>query len=237
MAASKLGVRATIVMPLNTPEIKWKNVERLGATVILKGNDFDEAKVEGRRLVLEKGMTDIPPFDDPYVIAGQGTVGVEILRQAGDLDDVEAIFCCAGGGGLVAGIASYVKRLRPSIKIFAVETLDSYALTHSLREGAQSRLPQVGLLLMGRPYAWLGPRPFGSRRAYTRSVVEPAGALSVAGLKRWLSLTRKAQVEQFALEKGQVQAEFPGSSNGPFVFFPDVNVLLSSRFIQGGVPL
>lgn len=258
MAAQRLGIKATIVMPLNTPEIKWRNVERLGATVILSGNDFDEAKAEGRRLVNQLEMTDIPPFDDPYVIAGQGTVGVEILRQAGNLDDVEAIFCCAGGGGLVAGIASYVKRLKPSIQIFAVETLDSYALTHSLRMGTQSKLPQVGLFADGAAVCVVGAETLRIASCLldgvilvsnddicaaikdifedTRSVVEPAGALSVAGLKRWLALTRKDPLNHFSLKSGQAQAKFPGNPNTPFVFFPDVNVLLSSRFVQDRVP-
>ncbi|KAJ9089433.1 threonine deaminase [Entomophthora muscae] len=257
MAAKKLGINATIVMPLNTPAIKWKNVERLGAKVILKGNDFDEAKVEGRRLVQENGMTDIPPFDDPYVIAGQGTIGVEILRQAGNLDDIEAIFCCCGGGGLVSGIASYVKRLKPSIKIFAVETTDSYALTHSLRTGSQSSLPQVGLFADGAAVCVVGAETLRIASSLldgvilvtnddicaaikdvfedTRSVVEPAGALSVAGLKRWLSLTRRCTIDPFPMEKGEVQTAFSRNSNGPFVYFPDTQVLLSSKFLQSWV--
>jgi threonine dehydratase len=104
LAAKKLGIKATIVMPKIAPEIKVESVRRLGAKVVLFGNDFDEAKKECMRLTKEQGLTFVPPFDDPYVIAGQGTVGVEILRQVKQ-DRLDAIFVCCGGGGLLAGIA------------------------------------------------------------------------------------------------------------------------------------
>ncbi|KAJ1728934.1 threonine deaminase, partial [Coemansia biformis] len=124
LSAQQLGIKATIVMPVLTPAIKWKNVERLGAQVLLHGSGFDEAKKECSRLEKLHGLTNIPPFDDPLVIAGQGTIGMEILRQKRP-QDIDAIFVAVGGGGLIAGVGAYVKRVCPSIKIIGVETEDS----------------------------------------------------------------------------------------------------------------
>lgn len=207
MAAQKLGIQATIVMPVMTPPIKWKNVKKMNAQVVLHGNDFDEAKAECYRLAEEKGLTFIPPYDDPYVIAGQGTIATEILRQI-DASKIDAIFCCVGGGGLISGVASYVKRLFPHIKIIGVETYDSDAMTRSLQAGQRVFLKQVGLFADGAAVRLVGKETFricqdlvdemvlvstdeicaAIRDIFedTRSIVEPAGALGVAGAKRWL---------------------------------------------------
>ncbi|KAH9246357.1 threonine ammonia-lyase, biosynthetic [Batrachochytrium salamandrivorans] len=148
LAANKLGIKATIVMPTFAPEIKVENVRRLGATVVLFGNDFDAAKKECTRLAIEKDLIFIPPFDDPYVIAGQGTVGVEILRQIKQ-DRLDAIFVCCGGGGLIAGIAAYVKRIRPEVQIIGVNTHDSDSMFKSLCAGKQTEIKEAGLFADG----------------------------------------------------------------------------------------
>ncbi|KAI8928946.1 tryptophan synthase beta subunit-like PLP-dependent enzyme [Entophlyctis helioformis] len=207
LAAKHMGVKATIVMPIATPPIKWKNVERLGATVRLFGNDFDEAKTEAARLSEEMGFVSIPPYDDPYVIAGQGTIGVEIFRQH-DFTKIDAIFVCVGGGGLAAGIASYAKRLRPDIKIIGVETYDANAMTLSLLKGERVILPEVGLFADGAAVRSVGVENFRLCRSLidemvmvstdeicaaikdvfedTRGIVEPAGALGLAGAKKYV---------------------------------------------------
>lgn len=148
LAAQKLKINATIIMPLNTPPIKWKNVERLGANVLLFGADFDEAKVECFRISNAQGLTVIHPYDDPLVISGQGTIGMELCRQT-NFNDVYAVFICVGGGGLSAGIASYVKRLYPLVKIIGVETFDACAMTRSLLAKKKVDLEQVGLFADG----------------------------------------------------------------------------------------
>ncbi|KAJ2131686.1 threonine deaminase, partial [Coemansia sp. RSA 921] len=124
MSAKHLGIKATIVMPVLTPAIKWQNVKRLGAEVVLFGSGFDEAKTECSRLEKLHGLTNIPPFDDPHVIAGQGTIAMELLRQKRS-SDIDIVFVAVGGGGLIAGIGAYIKRVYPGIKIVAVETTDS----------------------------------------------------------------------------------------------------------------
>ena len=116
-------------MPSGTPAIKHLNVSRLGGSVILHGNDFDAAKEEAHRLEKQHGLTSIPPFDDPYVIAGQGTIGMEIVRQA-NLQNLEAVFCAVGGGGLIAGIGVYLKRIAPHVRVIGVEADDANAMAH-----------------------------------------------------------------------------------------------------------
>ncbi|PVU98784.1 hypothetical protein BB559_001299 [Furculomyces boomerangus] len=206
-AAKILGIKAKIVMPLLTPDIKWRNVERLGATVVLHGDDFEGAKAECERLVKEEKLTNIPPFDDPYVIAGQGTVGVEILKQH-RAQDIHAIFCAVGGGGLIAGIAAYVKRICPKIKIIGVETHDANAMYSALKEKHPINVGQVGLFADGAAVSQVGLEPFKVSSEFvdevilvsndeicaaikdvfedTRSVLEPAGALGTAGLKKYV---------------------------------------------------
>jgi threonine dehydratase len=139
--------------------IKWRNVERLGATVLLHGADFDEAKTECARLCIERKLTNIPPYDDPYVIAGQGTIGVEILRQTNPAV-LDAIFICVGGGGLTAGIASYVKRVAPNVKIVGVETFDANAMVMSLLAGKRVVLSEVGLFADGAAVRSVGEENF-----------------------------------------------------------------------------
>ncbi|KAJ3108444.1 threonine deaminase [Phlyctochytrium planicorne] len=207
LAAQKMGIKATIVMPVATPPIKWRNVKRLGAEVVLHGNDFDEAKAECFRLSKERSLTNIPPYDDPYVIAGQGTIGVEILRQANH-QDIDAIFVCVGGGGLAAGIVSYVKRLCPGIKVIGVETYDANAMWRSIKKGERVQLDEVGLFADGAAVRVVGEETFRICKDQldemvlvstdeicaaikdtfedTRSIVEPAGALGVAGAKKYI---------------------------------------------------
>ena len=207
-SARKLKIPATIVMPRGTPSIKHLNVSRLGGHVVLHGADFDEAKEECTRREKQDGLINIPPFDDPYVIAGQGTIGMEILQQT-NLQKLKAIFCCVGGGGLIAGIGVYVKRIAPHVKIFGVETYDADAMTQSLAKGERILLRDVGLFADGAAVKTVGEETFRICREViddmirvttdeacaamkdmfedTRSVIEPAGALALAGLKKWVA--------------------------------------------------
>ncbi|KAJ5675595.1 hypothetical protein N7462_008492 [Penicillium macrosclerotiorum] len=207
-SARKLRIPATIVMPAGTPAIKHRNVARLGGSVVLHGNDFDAAKDEAHRLEKQHGLTNIPPFDDPYVIAGQGTIGMELLRQA-NLDKLEAVFCGVGGGGLIAGIGVYLKRIAPQVKIIGVEAYDANAMAQSLDDGQRVFLKEVGLFADGAAVKSVGEEPYRVARDVideviqvstdeicaaikdafedTRSVVEPAGALGLAGLKKYIA--------------------------------------------------
>ncbi|RMZ69779.1 threonine ammonia-lyase biosynthetic [Pyrenophora seminiperda CCB06] len=206
-SARKLKIPATIVMPSGTPDIKHKNVSRLGGSVILHGADFDEAKAEAARLEKLHGLVSIPPFDDPYVIAGQGTVGMELLRQT-NLQDLKAVFCCVGGGGLIAGTGVYIKRIAPHVKIIGVEQYDANAMVESLKAGRRVLLRDVGLFADGAAVKTVGEETFRICQEVvdevvqvttdetcaaikdmfedTRSIVEPAGALALAGLKKWV---------------------------------------------------
>ncbi|HEY8385982.1 MAG TPA: threonine ammonia-lyase, biosynthetic [Porticoccaceae bacterium] len=206
MAARSLGVKATIVMPRTTPQIKITAVRALGGKVVLHGDSFDEASDHAARLVEEQGLVYIHPFDDPEVIAGQGTVALELLRQlSGPLD---AIFVCVGGGGLCAGIAAYVKYVRPEVKIVAVEPDDAACLKAAMDKGRRVKLKQVGLFADGAAVAQIGQETFRILRKTvdevvtvstdeicaaikdifedTRSIAEPAGALAVAGMKKYI---------------------------------------------------
>jgi threonine dehydratase len=206
-AAARLGAKAVIVMPETTPTIKVDAVRARGATALLFGGSFDEAYVEARRIEAEQGLTFIHPFDDPDVIAGQGTIGMEILRQHSR--PLDAIFCCVGGGGLIAGVGAFVKRVRPEIRIVGVETYDADAMTQSLARGERVRLDHVGIFADGAAVKLVGEETFRLAREHvdemirvdndeicaaikdvfedTRSVLEPAGAMAVAGLKSYLS--------------------------------------------------
>ena len=194
-------------MPSGTPSIKHHNVSRLGGLVVLHGDDFDSAKAEAYRLEKLHGLTNIAPFDDPYVIAGQGTIGMELLRQT-NLQQLEAIFCCVGGGGLIAGIGVYIKRIAPHVKIIGVETFDANAMVQSLEERKRVVLRDVGLFADGAAVKTVGEETFrlctevvdeivqvttdetcaAIKDVFedTRSIVEPAGALALAGLKKWV---------------------------------------------------
>ncbi|CAG9936670.1 unnamed protein product [Clonostachys rosea f. rosea IK726] len=206
-SARKLRIPATIVMPEATPAIKHLNVARLGGHVVLHGADFDAAKEECSRREKIDGLINIPPFDDPYVIAGQGTIGNELFGQT-NMAKVDAIFCCAGGGGLIAGIGLYIKRMAPHVKIIAVEAYDANALVQSLKAGKRIVLPSVGLFADGAAVKTVGEETFrickevvdevvevttdeicaAIKDMYddTRSGLEPAGALSIAGLKKYV---------------------------------------------------
>jgi threonine dehydratase len=206
-SARHLKIPATIVMPQGTPAIKHRNVSRLGGNVVLHGPDFDSAKAHCQELEKQHGLINIPPFDDPYVIAGQGTIGKELLEQT-NVHNLKAIFCCVGGGGLIAGIGVYIKRLAPHIKIIGVEATDANALVQSLQAGHRVVLKDVGLFADGAAVKTVGEETFRICQEVvdeviqvttdeicaaikdvfedTRSVLEPAGALSLAGLKKWV---------------------------------------------------
>ena len=195
-------------MPSGTPSIKHLNVQRLGGSVVLHGEDFDSAKSEAHRLEKLHELTDIPPFDDPYVIAGQGTIGMELLRQT-NLQELNAVFCCVGGGGLIAGIGVYIKRIAPHVKVFGVETYDANAMVQSLRKKERVTLSEVGLFADGAAVKNVGEETFrlclevvddiievttdetcaAIKDVFedTRSIVEPAGALALAGLKKYVA--------------------------------------------------
>jgi len=204
LAACRLGCRAVIVMPVTTPGMKVRSVAARGAEVVLHGDTYDEAYAEARRLEAERQLTFIHPFDDPEVIAGQGTIGLEILRQCSQPPD--AIYVAVGGGGLIAGVAAYVKSLWPQVQVIGVEPVDADAMTRSLALGRRVRLEQVGLFADGVAVRQVGELTFELARQYvdamvtvdtdeicaaikdvfedTRSILEPAGALAVAGMKK-----------------------------------------------------
>ncbi|MFW6368314.1 MAG: threonine ammonia-lyase, biosynthetic [Spirochaetota bacterium] len=203
LSAARLGITATIVMPKTTPQIKVDAVRSYGAEVVLIGDSFHDAFAHARSLVEQHGATFIHPFDDPAVIAGQGTVGREILEQ---LPDATHIFVAVGGGGLLAGIALYVKQLRPDIRVIGVEPSDSNVMQQSLRAGKRITLEHVGIFADGVAVKQAGEHTFRIAKEYvddvitvttdeicaaikavfedTRSIVEPAGALSAAGIMK-----------------------------------------------------
>ncbi len=205
LAARELKCAATIVMPGTTPSIKVDAVQALGATVVLEGDSYDAAAAVGKKIAAERGLTFIHPFDDPLIIAGQGTVGMELLRQhSGRLD---AVFIPVGGGGLAAGMAAYIKALRPEIRVIGVEPDDAACLKAALDKGEPTTLEQVGLFVDGVAVKRVGDHTFAVLKDHidqmvlvntdeicaaikdvfddTRVMLEPAGALAVAGLKRY----------------------------------------------------
>jgi threonine dehydratase len=206
LAARRLGIKAIIVMPRTTPAIKVNAVRSLGGRVVLHGDSYDEASGHAQRLVQEKGMTYIPPYDDPDIIAGQGTVGMEILHQ--HPRELHAVFVPVGGGGLAAGVSVYIKHLRPDIKVIGVEPEDAASLYQALLKKKRVTLDQVGLFADGVAVRQIGEEPYRICRQHidevvlvntdeicaaikdifddTRSIVEPAGALAVAGLKKYV---------------------------------------------------
>jgi threonine dehydratase len=148
-------------MPQGTPTIKVRNARRLGAKVVLHGEDFDEAKAECARLAIAHGLAFVPPYDDPLVIAGQGTVGMEILKQVPNSEHLDAIFGAIGGGGLVAGICEYVKRIgSPHTRVIGVETFDGDAMARSLAKGERMTLAEVGPFSDGTAVRIVGEEPF-----------------------------------------------------------------------------
>ena len=207
LAAQRLGVRATVVMPVTTPRIKVAAVSSRGARVELHGDSYHEAYLHARALAKKHRSTFVHPYDDPLVIAGQGTIGMEILRQ--HPHPIDAIFVPVGGGGLIAGIASYVKRVAPRTRVIGVEPVDSAAMFHSLKARRRVTLPHVNLFADGVAVRQVGRETFRLARELvdemvlvdtdeicaaikdifedTRTVLEPAGALALAGAKRWIA--------------------------------------------------
>ena len=207
LAAQRLGVNALIVMPKTTPAIKVDAVRTLGAEIVLHGSSYDDAKARADALAAERGLVYVHPFDDPYVIAGQGTVADEILRQHGP--DIDAIFVAVGGGGLIAGISAFVKSLWPDIRIVGVEPQEAGSMHAALAAGERVTLESVGIFADGVAVKQVGEEPFRIARECvdevilvstdeicaaikdifedTRSIAEPAGALGVAGLKRYVA--------------------------------------------------
>ena len=207
LAARRRGVRAVIVMPVTTPSIKVEAVRALGGEVVLHGDNYDEAYAHARGIEQQQGLVFIHPFDDPDVIAGQGTIGAEILAQAADR--IDAIFVPIGGGGLIAGIAAYVKSKLPGTLIVGVEPEDSAAMKESIEAGRPVTLDHVGIFADGVAVRRVGDETFRLCREYvdeivtvdtdhicaaiqdifedTRSIVEPAGGLAVAGAKQYIT--------------------------------------------------
>lgn len=207
LAASSMGIKATIVMPRTTPDIKVSSVRRHGGKVVLHGDSFDEALAHALKLQARDSLTFVHPYDDPDVIAGQGTVGMEILRQQSR--DLDAIFIPVGGGGLAAGVAAYVKYVRPDVKVIAVEPEDAACLKAALEKKRRVTLPEVGLFADGVAVKQIGKETYKVLRDHvdevitastdeicaaikdafedTRAICEPAGALALAGLKNWVA--------------------------------------------------
>jgi threonine dehydratase len=209
LAAQKLGCAATIVMPITTPHIKVAAVKARGGKVVLHGDTYDEAYAHARGIERRQNLTFVHPYDDPDVIAGQGTIAMEILHQ--HAQPIDAIFVAIGGGGLISGIAAYVKRLRPEIKVIGVQPEDADAMYRSLREGRRVKLAHVGLFADGVAVKQVGRETFRLCRELvddvilvdtdamcaaikdvfedTRAVLEPAGGLAVAGAKAFVERT------------------------------------------------
>ena len=206
LAAQRRGVRAVIVMPVTTPSIKVNAVRSLGGEVVLHGDNYDDAYAHARELETEHGYVFIHPFDDPDVIAGQGTIGLEILQQADE--KIDAVFVPIGGGGLIAGIATIIKSMQPDVRIIGVEPEDSTAMRDSIEAGEPVVLDHVGIFADGVAVRRVGDETFRLCQLYvdefitvdtdqicaairdifedTRSIVEPAGGLSVAGAKKYI---------------------------------------------------
>ncbi|XP_024986898.1 threonine dehydratase biosynthetic, chloroplastic-like [Cynara cardunculus var. scolymus] len=222
LAAKTLGCDAVIVMPVTTPQIKWESVKRLGATVVLEGDSYDEAQSYAKRRGEMEKRTFIPPFDHPDIIMGQGTVGTEIVRQM--QGPLHAIFVPVGGGGLIAGIAAYVKRVSPEVRIIGVEPADANAMALSLHHGQRVMLDQVGGFADGVAVKEVGSETFRlcrelidgvvlvSRDAICasikdmfeekRSILEPAGALSLAGAEAYCKFYNLKDVNVVAITSG-----------------------------------
>lgn len=222
LSSRKLGIRAVIVMPKTTPRIKVDAVRSLGAEIVLHGTSFDDAQERGLQIAREKGYTVIPPFDDVDVIAGQGTVAMEIFRQ--HTEPIHAVFVPVGGGGLVAGVAAFVKSLFPEVRVIGVEPDDAATLHDALAAGERVKLKQVGIFADGVAVKQIGAEPFRIAQTCvdevvlvstdeicaaikdiyedTRSITEPAGALAVAGLKRYAARQKLTGQTLVAINSG-----------------------------------
>jgi len=222
VGAKRMNIEAIIVMPKTTPEIKVQSVREHGAKVVLHGECFDQACVYAKQLAKENNYVFIHPYDDPSVIAGQGTIAMEILRQHNK--PLDAIFVPVGGGGLIAGIAIYIKYIRPEIQIIAVEAEDSACLKAALEAKKRVILPKVGIFADGVAVAQIGKEPFRLARQYVdqvitvstdqicasikdlfednRSIAEPAGALALAGIKKYIQENNIKNHHYMAIESG-----------------------------------
>ena len=216
MSAHRLGARAVIVMPVTTPQVKVDAVKGLGGEVVLHGESYSDAFVHATQLEKEQGLTFVHPFDDPDVIAGQGTIAMEILRQ--HQGPIDAVFVAIGGGGLISGVANYIKAVRPEIKVIGVQTHDSDAMMQSVAAKKRVTLPDVGLFSDGTAVKLVGEETFRIARELvdgyisvdtdavcaaikdvfidTRGIVEPAGALAVAAIKQYAA-TNKTRGETY----------------------------------------
>ncbi len=221
-AAAKLGIKSIIVMPRTTPQIKVNAVKMLGGKAVLFGDTYDDAYAHARQLEAEKGYSFIHPFDDPDTIAGQGTIGLELCRQ--HPDDIHAIFIPIGGGGLAAGIAVFMKYLKPETRIIGVEPTDANAMNRSLAAGRRITLDQVGLFADGVAVKKVGKNCFDLCQQYvddiievnvdetcaaikdifedTRTLMEPAGAISVAGIKKYVEKNNLQKQQLIAITSG-----------------------------------
>ena len=221
LGAHKLGARAVIVMPVTTPQVKVDAVRALGGEVILHGDSYSDAHTHAVMLEKKRGLTFVHPFDDPDVIAGQGTIAMEILRQIQTIGkgSLDAVFVAIGGGGLISGVANYIKAVRPEVKVIGVQMNDSNAMALSVGAGKRVTLPDVGLFADGTAVKLVGEETFRISRNLvdefitvdtdavcaaikdvfidTRSIVEPSGAMSVAGIKQYVA-THKTQGETYA---------------------------------------
>ena len=206
LAAQKLGIKAVIVMPRTTPDIKVMSVKSWGARVILHGDAFDDAFTHSQKLVEEKGYTYIHPYDDPDTIAGQGTIAVEILKQMSEQPD--AVFVPVGGGGLIAGMAAYIKSIAPDVKVIGVESTESACLAAAMKAGKRVKLAEVGIFADGVAVAQIGQHTWKIAKDHvddvitctpdeicaaikdtfddTRAISEPSGALALAGIKKYI---------------------------------------------------
>jgi threonine dehydratase len=213
LSAAKLGCRAVIVMPTTTPQVKVDAVKARGGEVVLHGDSYSDAYQHALALEKKQKLTFVHPFDDPDVIAGQGTIGMEILRQ--HPGPIHAIFVPIGGGGIIAGIAAYVKAVRPEVRIIGVQSVDSDAMTRSLKAGRRVTMPDVGLFADGTAVKLVGEETFRLAKKYvdevilvdtdaacaaikdvfqdTRSILEPSGALAVAGAKAYIEQSQKTK--------------------------------------------
>jgi threonine dehydratase len=222
LAARRLGIKATIVMPKTTPEIKIAAVRRLGGDIHLHGNAYDDAKEYAEELAAGEGMTYIPPYDHPLVIAGQATVGVECLQQHPSRPDI--LFIPVGGGGLIAGIAAHVKAVNPDIRIIGVEPDEAPCMTRALEAGERVLLEKIGIFADGAAVRQAGEEPFRLARELvdemllvdvdeicaavkdifedTRAIPEPAGALALAGMKQYIAREQIRDRELIAIFSG-----------------------------------
>ena len=222
LAAQRLSCRATIVMPITTPHIKIEAVAGRGAKVVLHGDSYSDAYARAVTLARSSGAVFVHPYDDPDVIAGQGTIGMEILRQ--EQGTIDAIFVPVGGGGLISGVAAYVKRVRPEVRVIGVEPVDAAAMARSLEAGRRVKLADVGLFADGVAVKQVGAEPFRLCRTLidemvlvdtdaicaaikdafedTRSILEPAGALSIAGVKAYCERHRLRERTYVAIASG-----------------------------------